>query len=103
MVRFGLDLNILDDRRTLDNISILKQLDDAMSMFEQYYTYERIDDVLRKKAELIPEKAFREAIANALVHRSYDINNHITVSMHCDCIEIVSSGVLPEGLVRKKI
>ncbi len=102
MVRFGLDLNILEDRRTLDNMSILKQLDEAISMFEQYYTYEKIDDVLRKKVELIPEKAFREAIANALVHRSYDINNHITVSMHCDCIEVVSSGGLPKGISKEE-
>ena len=35
MVKFGLELNILDDRRTLDNMSILKQLDYAISMFEQ--------------------------------------------------------------------
>lgn len=102
MVRFGFDLNILEDRKTLDNMSILKQLDEAISMFEQYYIYEKIDDVLRKKIELIPKKAFREAIANALVHRSYDINNHITVSMHCDRIEVVSSGGLPKGISKEE-
>ncbi len=84
MVRFGLDLNILNDRRTLDNMSILKQLDEAMNMFKQYYTYEKNEGSLRKKVELIPEKAFREAIANALVHTDYDIKAHINVSMHCD-------------------
>ena len=41
MIRFGLDLNILNDRRTLDNMSILKRLDEAMNMFKQYYTYEK--------------------------------------------------------------
>ena len=102
MVRFGFDLNIIEDRKTLDNMSILKQLDEAISMFEQYYIYEKIDDVLRRKIELIPKKAFREAIANALVHRSYDINNHITVSMHCDRIEVVSSGGLPKGISKEE-
>ena len=37
--------------------------------------------------EKIPEAAFREAIANALIHRVWDINSHIRVSMFDDRIE----------------
>lgn len=39
--------------------------------------------------EKIPEAAFREAIANALIHRVWDINSHIRVSMFDDRIEIL--------------
>ena len=36
-------------------------------MFQTYYQYEKIEGVERKQIDKIPEKAFREAIANALV------------------------------------
>lgn len=52
--------------------------------------------------ELIPEKAFREAIANALVHRLWDINSFIKISMFADRIEITSPGGLPAGLSREE-
>lgn len=48
-------------------------------MFQSYYQYEKIQDTQRKKIDKIPEKAFREAIANALVHRMWDVNASIKV------------------------
>ncbi len=52
--------------------------------------------------EKIPEAAFREAIANALIHRVWDINSHIRVSMFDDRIEVVSPGGLPAGITAEE-
>ena len=52
----------------------------------------------RKSVDKIPEKAFREAVANALVHRMWDILASIKISMYPDKIEISSPGGLPAGL-----
>ena len=40
--------------------------------------------------EKIPEAVFREAIANALIHREWDVDSHIRVSMFDDRVEVVS-------------
>lgn len=52
--------------------------------------------------EKIPEAAFREAIANALIHRVWDVNSHIRVSMFDDRIEVVSPGGLPAGITTEE-
>lgn len=46
----------------------------------------------------LPEAAFREAIANALIHRVWDVDSQIRVSMYDDRIEVVSPGGLPSGI-----
>ena len=79
MVRFGEDINTFLDRVEFKGISILSQYDEAIAKYKQYYQYEVIDGAHRKKIEKIPEKAFREAIANALVHRTWDINADISI------------------------
>lgn len=98
IVRFGKTINIFIKRVTLDHQSILKSYYDALSIYRDYYQYEEIDGAYRKKVETIPEGAFREAIANAIVHREWDVKAHIRVSMYDDRIEIVSVGGLPEGI-----
>ena len=97
-VRFGDNMNILLDRETFSNISILSQYDKILEKFRTYYEYEEIKGSLRQKVELIPEEAFREAIANAIVHRTWDIHAHINVAMYKDKIEISSPGGLPKGI-----
>ena len=52
----------------------------------------------RKKVFRIPEEAFRETVANALMHRTWDIPAQIRVMMFDDRIEVTSPGVLPAGL-----
>ena len=98
LVRFGENINILLDRETFEHISVLKQFDQALSMFRKYYQYEQISGSSRNRVALIPEEAFREAAANALVHRTWDVNAHITVAMFRDKIEITSPGGLPKGV-----
>ena len=52
--------------------------------------------------EKIPEAAFREAIANALVHRVWDVESQIRVLMFDDRVEVVSPGGLPSGITEKE-
>lgn len=53
-----------------------------------------IDTIEEKKVELIPFEAYREALANAIVHRTWDINANTKIEMYQDKI-IISS---PDGL-----
>ena len=98
IARFGDSISIILDRETLNNISILEQYDKAISIFKRYYCYEKIEGFNRESIELIPEIAFREAIANSLVHRTWDSSANITVYMFKDRIEISSPGGLPSGI-----
>lgn len=70
----------------------------TLEVFQDYYQYEEIQGSDRKKVEKIPEAAFREAIANALIHRVWDVESQIKVSMFDDRIEIISPGGLPSGI-----
>ncbi|MBQ9588931.1 MAG: hypothetical protein IJR29_01960 [Butyrivibrio sp.] len=56
----------------------------------------------RKTKETIPEMAFRESIANALMHRTWDINARIRVMMFDDRVEVYSPGGLPTGLSKEE-
>ena len=98
MVRFGENINIILDRETVEHVSILKQFDQALDMFRKYYEYEQIRGSTREKILLIPEEAFREAVANALVHRTWDIHSHVNIAMFQDRIRITSPGGLPGGV-----
>ena len=98
MVRFGNSINILLDRETSAGVSVLRQYDEALRMYRKYYQYEQIEGSVRKSVSLIPEEAFREAVANALVHRTWDVDTNINVAMFPDKIEITSPGGLPQGV-----
>lgn len=98
IVCFGDSIDEITNRITLEKISVLEQFHKALEVFRLYYEIEKIDSTERKKIELIPQKAFREAIANALVHRLWDTKSHIKVSMFHDKIDISSPGTLPAGL-----
>ena len=98
MARFGSSINEIMDRETFSHMSILKQYDAAVNMIKRYYQYEEINEIERKKVDLIPETAYREAIANALVHRDWSIPAHIRILMFKDRIEIKSPGGLPKGI-----
>ena len=75
IVRFGENISVIYKRATFDNISILVGYEKISEVFKDYYQYEEIQGAERKKAEKIPEAAFREAIANALIHRVWDVES----------------------------
>lgn len=98
IVRFGESQNTILSRLQLKNISILEAFDISIDKYREYYQFENIKGSYREKVDLIPEKAFREAIANALVHRDWMANSYIQVSMEKEFITIVSPGGLPTGI-----
>ena len=102
IVKFGENISIIQKRVTFEHISVLEIYEKALAVFRDYYQYEVIQGADRKMVEKIPEAAFREAIANALIHRVWDINSHIRVSMFDDRMEVVSPGGLPAGITAEE-
>lgn len=98
LVKFGENISIIQKRATFENISVLDAYEKSIGVFRDYYQYEVIKGADRKKIEKIPEAAFREAIANALIHRVWDAGSQIRVLMFDDRIEIISPGGLPSGI-----
>ena len=102
IVKFGENISIIQKRSTFENVSVLEVYEKAIEVFRDYYQYEVIQGADRKKMEKIPEAAFREAIANALIHRVWDVDSQIRVSMFDDRIEMVSPGGLPSGITEEE-
>lgn len=99
IVRFGTTTSIILDRNRLDNLSVLTQYQRAVEMFQLYYKpFQIIEGFERVSRERIPDAAFREAVANAIVHRDYRIGGSIQIAMFSDRIDITSPGGLPNGL-----
>ncbi len=98
IAKFGEDINVIRKRATFDRMSVLTAYDKTLAFFRDYYQYEEIQGSERQLVELVPEAAFREAVANALIHRVWDVAAQIKISMFDDRIEIVSPGGLPPGI-----
>lgn len=98
IIKFGNSIDEVMERITLDNISVIALMNQSSDVYRKYYQYEKIDGPKRELKELIPEKAFREALANALIHRLWDVDINIRISMHNDKIEVTSPGGLPSGI-----
>ena len=98
IIKFGESISIIQKRITFDHMSILEVYKKTLEVFRDYYRYEVIEGSERKNVEKIPEAAFREAIANGLIHRMWDMNSHIRISMFDNHINIVFPGGLPSGI-----
>lgn len=98
IIRFGDDINTILKEKTIQHQSILTELEKAISMYRDYYQYEEINGSYRQNIELIPEAAFREAVANALMHRTWNMNAQIRILMFDDRVEITWPGGLLAGL-----
>lgn len=102
IVRFGRNISEIRDRKRLLGQSILRQYDESLQIFQTYYQYEAIQGAARVNKESVPKEAFREAVANALVHRTWDVSANIRVAMYADRIEVYSPGGLPFGLRKEE-
>lgn len=102
IVKFGRNINEMMERVQIEHVSILSAYQQAIEMYRRYYQYELIDGAVRKKLERIPEDAFREAVANALVHRDWSLRTAIRVEMHDEYIQVASPGGLPSGISREE-
>ena len=96
--KFGDSISIIKKRKTYEHTSILNLYDSAYEMFRDYYEYDVIEDSERRTVSLIPGEAYREAVANALIHRLWDVKDHIRIFMFDDRVEIFSPGGLPQGM-----
>ena len=102
MVKFGENISIIQKRATFEKMSVLEIYEKSLEVFRDYYQYEIIQGSDRKKMEKMPEAAFREAIANALIHRAWDVESQIRVLMFEDRVEVVSPGGLPFGITAEE-
>ena len=101
-VRFGESEDVILDRETTVGVSAIEQVDRAVAMFVRYYRYERIEGFERVQADRIPLEAFREAVANALVHRTWDVQANVQVALYNDRVVVTSPGSLPAGLTTEQ-
>lgn len=97
---FGNSIDIIKKRITLQNSSILEIYDCIIEIYRDYYQYEKIEGSYRKKIQIIPEKAFRESVANAIIHRAWDLPSSIRIAMFENKIEITSPGGLMSGITK---
>lgn len=98
IAKFGETISVIQKRVTIERQSILSAYRTAVEMYKDYYELEEIIGDKRRKVQIIPESAFREAVANAIIHREWDVYANIRISMFDDRIEIVSPGGLPSGI-----
>lgn len=101
-VRFGESEDVILDRETTVGVSAIEQVDRAVAMFVRYYRYERIEGFERVQVDRIPLEAFREAVANALVHRTWDVQANVQVALYNDRVVVTSPGSLPAGLTTEQ-
>ncbi|WP_366512361.1 RNA-binding domain-containing protein [uncultured Acetobacterium sp.] len=102
MVRFGDTESIFLDRKSITKETLLIQYDEALKFFDHWYQpYEEVVGFYREKRIQVPRAAFRESLANAIVHRDFTINAAIRIGMYKDHIEITSPGALPSGLTKE--
>lgn len=100
IVRFGDNEDEIMERLIIEKISVLKMMDLCMEYFEKQYKYELVKHTTCTIVEKIPQNAFREALANALVHRYWDVSTFVQISMYKDGIKITSPGGLPYGITK---
>lgn len=100
LVRFvGLNVSQIMDRKQLTGMSILEQFDACIDFFHKHTNVqEKIVSAYRETIEEVPLTAFREAIANAIVHRDYFHNSPSRIEIYDDRIEVYSIGGLPYGI-----
>ena len=102
IVRFGKSQDIIRNRYQINSCSLLEAYDRGVEIFRDHYQIEKIDGAYRRKIELVPEKAFREALANAIVHRDWMVDSYIQIAMEDEWIVITSPGGLPGDLTESE-
>ncbi|OGG45726.1 MAG: AAA family ATPase [Candidatus Handelsmanbacteria bacterium RIFCSPLOWO2_12_FULL_64_10] len=78
---------------------LMRTMDEMLSRFRARNREEEVMvGVLRIGAPDYPERAFREGVANALIHRDYTRLGAVHVQWHADRVEISNPGGFPEGV-----
>jgi len=78
---------------------LLRTMEELLSRFRaRNREQELMVGLLRVGVPDYPERAFREALANALIHRDYSQLGAVHVQLHHEHIEISNPGGFPEGV-----
>lgn len=102
IVVYGDSINEFKQCLTLSGMSLLEQFFMAIDLFKSLYVVEKIENGNRQVVEKIPLNAFREAIANSLIHRTWDIKANNKIEMYEDKIVVSSPGGLLEGITEEQ-
>lgn len=93
----------IKDNQTVSNVSLLTQFDICMDFYKKHInTSEIIKGAYRKTVEEVPLVAFREAIANLIVHRDYSKKIEGRIEIFNNRIEVFSPGGLPIGILENE-
>lgn len=100
--RFGKTPNLISKPKTIDgpifdliknaHEYILGILESGIEIHSGFFTKYKI-----------PERAVKEAITNAVIHRDYHIKRDIEVKIFEDRVEILSPGLFPYNITKKNI
>jgi len=102
IVKFGKNQSEIIRRERLTNQSLLKQYDKGMALFEEYYhDYEEVTGAYRVSRVRLPQEAFRESLANSIVHRDYSIKANIQIEFWDNHICVTSPGGLTDGMAEE--
>ena len=81
-----------------------EQVERALGWVRGLGRLEAYRGLIRKDIPLVPEKALREAIVNAVAHRDYAITgSKILVEVFCDRIQVTSPGTLPNHMTVESV
>lgn len=94
----GIERDEFIDRKEFQG-PIYQQIDDAYKFVLRHINKgAEISGIIRRDVYELPTRAIREAIVNAVTHRSYLDDSCIQVSIFDDRIEVLSPGMLYGGL-----
>lgn len=94
----GITRSVFIDKREFEG-SLYSQIEESYQFILNHINLgAEIDGIIRKDIYELPVKAIREAIVNAVTHRSYMDNSCVQVCIYDDRVEITSPGMLFGGL-----
>jgi len=84
---------------------LLKQIDETLHYFQTAVkeSAPRLEGGTFKPSLLIPEWVFQEAVANAVIHRNYSVQNDVQIRFFDDRIEVESPGTYPAHITSTNI
>lgn len=95
----GVGVSEIKDQQTLADQSILQHFDRGIDFYHKHIDQsEIIQGAYRETRAEVPLVAYREALANLIVHRDYSKNAEARIEIFTDRIEIISPGGLPIGI-----
>ena len=96
-------LMIFKDRINLKSVSVIEEFETAMLFYKKHINqWSTIKGAYRESFDDVPEEAYREAVANAIIHRDYSKRGSNRVEIFENRIEITSIGGLPVGISKEE-